>query len=971
MKTKFTFLALATFFMSVVGYSQQSEVTGSLTSLSGYTAGETVEIPFFLDFTNIDEEYVDSLALTFPAGVTIEGVSNDDVFIDNSILFGDGAPNADFNGINGQTVSWGDNNNNFGGIFTSATIDGELTALSYNFTVSITVDGGTTGDLTVDFFASGDEFGANPADLSGTVSITEGSSVYGIVVNSPDHTVLETAINTAGLATALAGDVDPVTLFAPTDAAFTDFLTENDLTAEELLGNPDLANILLYHALGLSAPSSGLTDGQVVETLLTGQSVTIGVVADPFAVTVNGENVSVPDLSGSNGIVHVIDGVLTPATPVTIPLDFELDPASYDIIGFGGAENTGIVTNPDQTEPNTSENIWQQTQASGAPELFAGAVVTLDEPIPFDESPLMAMEVWTPEVGDEVTLKIEDGNGAEFEQVVTSEVAGAWETMVFDFTGQFDPALDYPRVVVFFNNGSPNTDLTYYADNIRMQLQPTIFDIVEGSDVHNTLETALIESGLDGVTSDTEADLTLFAPTDAAFDALPDGVLTSLLDDADGALVNVLLHHVVGGTALSTDLSDGQEVLTLQGETVTVSINGGVITINDAEVTIADLPASNGVVHVIDAVLVPDFCTVVSGGPYTNFNTNFGGVPVAADGVCPFNVITTFQSWASEGYFASNATAGVTYTFGLTGGALDTWDPVFLIVDSLTNEIIATETEGNSITWTAPEDGAYIWLIQEEGFCGGQSDNTGTDNGFPYMTCESSVTITDIVVNSDIHETLEAAVIAAELDGVLAGEGPFTVFAPTDDAFDNLPDGLLDDLLADPTGDLTEILTHHVANGTVYSTDLSDGQSIPTLQGDNVTININGDVVTVTSSDGVVAEVTVTDIVASNGVVHVIDEVLVPVLSSVDNLNTVEDLRVFPNPTNNQFTLDLELTQAENVTVDLVNIVGQVVKTIDLGTRSAGLNREYIDVNDISEGIYFMNLTVGGTQGTVKVQVVR
>jgi transforming growth factor-beta-induced protein len=171
---------------------------------------------------------------------------------------------------------------------------------------------------------------------------------------------------------------------------------------------------------------------------------------------------------------------------------------------------------------------------------------------------------------------------------------------------------------------------------------------------------------------------------------------------------------------------------------------------------------------------------------------------------------------------------------------------------------------------------------------------------------------------------------------------------------------------------LTTILTHHVANGIAYSTDLSDGQSIPTLEGEDVTVGIDAaGVITITSASGVVAEVIVANLIASNGVVHVIDAVLIPTLSSVENLTSVENLNVYPNPTNNQFTVDIELNASERVTVDLINIVGQVVKSIDLGTRSAGLNREYIDVNDLSEGIYFMNLTVGGTQGTVKVQVVR
>jgi hypothetical protein len=81
--------------------------------------------------------------------------------------------------------------------------------------------------------------------------------------------------------------------------------------------------------------------------------------------------------------------------------------------------------------------------------------------------------------------------------------------------------------------------------------------------------------------------------------------------------------------------------------------------------------------------------------------------------------------------------------------------------------------------------------------------------------------------------------------------------------------------------------------------------------------------------------------------------------------------RAYPNPTNNQFTVDINLASSHEVTIDMVNVVGQVVKTLDLGTRSSGLNREYIDVNDLPQGLYFMNITIGDSQGTIRVQVTR
>jgi uncharacterized surface protein with fasciclin (FAS1) repeats len=118
---------------------------------------------------------------------------------------------------------------------------------------------------------------------------------------------------------------------------------------------------------------------------------------------------------------------------------------------------------------------------------------------------------------------------------------------------------------------------------------------------------------------------------------------------------------------------------------------------------------------------------------------------------------------------------------------------------------------------------------------------------------------------------LEAAVIAAELADDLSGEGPFTVFAPTDAAFAALPEGTVEELLEDPTGALAQILLYHVVGAEAYSTDLSDGQMIMTLQGQDVTVTINDDGVFIND-----AKVTMADIAASNGVVHVIDAVILP-----------------------------------------------------------------------------------------------
>lgn len=129
--------------------------------------------------------------------------------------------------------------------------------------------------------------------------------------------------------------------------------------------------------------------------------------------------------------------------------------------------------------------------------------------------------------------------------------------------------------------------------------------------------------------------------------------------------------------------------------------------------------------------------------------------------------------------------------------------------------------------------------------------------------------IVDTAVEAGSFTTLVAAIEAAGLVDTLKGEGPFTVFAPTDEAFAALPEGTVEALLQDiPT--LTAILTYHVVPGAVMSTDLTDGMMAGTVNGQSVTIAL-GDTVTV---DG--ATVTTADIVASNGVIHVIDAVILP-----------------------------------------------------------------------------------------------
>jgi uncharacterized surface protein with fasciclin (FAS1) repeats len=185
---------------------------------------------------------------------------------------------------------------------------------------------------------------------------------------------------------------------------------------------------------------------------------------------------------------------------------------------------------------------------------------------------------------------------------------------------------------------------------------------------------------------------------------------------------------------------------------------------------------------------------------------------------------------------------------------------------------------------------AVIALAITTAACGSSDANTAASSAAPATTSaapspspspsESMATadIVDTAVAAGKFKTLAAALTAAGLVDTLKGPGPFTVFAPTDDAFAKLPAGTVDTLLKDPKGDLTKILTYHVVPGKVMAADVAklDGQKVKTVQGGELTVGVAGDKVTLTDAAGNTVNVTTVDVPASNGVIHVIDGVLMP-----------------------------------------------------------------------------------------------
>jgi uncharacterized surface protein with fasciclin (FAS1) repeats len=253
-----------------------------------------------------------------------------------------------------------------------------------------------------------------------------------------------------------------------------------------------------------------------------------------------------------------------------------------------------------------------------------------------------------------------------------------------------------------------------------------------------------------------EGEFTVFAPTDDAFAALPEGTVESLLEDPSGALTDILLYHVAEGVVPAATVVTLESATTIQGEPVSIQVVDGEVILNDsAKVIITDIEASNGIIHVIDAVILPPS----------------------------------------------------------------------MVAEAESEEMMASK----SIAEIAVEDGRFTTLV--------------------------------------------AALEAAGLVETLSGEGEFTVFAPVDDAFAALPEGTVESLLQDPQGALSNVLLYHVVDGTVKADDVVGLDAAPSLQGENITVAVDGDGQVFLNGT---VKVLVTDIVASNGIIHVIDGVLLP-----------------------------------------------------------------------------------------------
>ena len=460
----------------------------------------------------------------------------------------------------------------------------------------------------------------------------------------------------------------------------------------------------------------------------------------------------------------------------------------------------------------------------------------------------------------------------------------------------------------------------------------TIVDAAVANGSFTTLVAALQATGLDATLSDPDAKFTVFAPTDDAFELLGEDTINGLLADTE-TLSDILTYHVISGEvdAAKAVASAGNTVEMVNGDMVGLSLDGDNLLVNTATVITTDLQTDNGIIHVIDAVILPP---KDKGEPTMNI------VETAVSAGNFTTLVTALQAAGLDGALADETKEFTVFAptdeaFNLLGA--DTIAALLADTETLSNILLqhvveTTVSSTAAFTLNGKQattlSGAMVPInINSETdsltFGGAKIVMTDlyTTNGVIHVidmvvvadvvVPEPAMSIVDVATQAGSFNTLVAALTATGLNEVLANlDAQYTVFAPSDEAFALLGQDTINALLADPEA-LSNILLYHVVSDAKVMQD----QAVTIAQSDNKMITMtNSQKASLSLTDSTLyvnkSAVSAANIMADNGVIHVVDQVILPPSVKVDSSMSIVDVAV----SNPEFsTLVTALTAADLV----------------------------------------------------------
>jgi transforming growth factor-beta-induced protein len=442
--------------------------------------------------------------------------------------------------------------------------------------------------------------------------------------------------------------------------------------------------------------------------------------------------------------------------------------------------------------------------------------------------------------------------------------------------------------------------------------QQNIVELAESVKDLSTLVSAVVAADLVDTLS-SSGRFTVFAPTNEGFAALPAGTLDNLMKPENKAqLIDILTYHVLPVLALSKDLALFEEVETIEGKKLHVQKWGGSVKVGASlksedlkAVTTADNVASNGVVHIIDGVLLPPQSMLTSKKPnIVELAESVKDLSTLVSAVVAGDLVDTLSS---PGPFTVFAPTNEGFA-ALPAGTLDNLmkpENKAQLVDILTYHVLpiqafskdlalfqaASTVEGKPLHIAKWGGGVKVGpSLKSEDLRTVTSADNAASNGVVHiidgvlLPPSNLPNIVELAESVKDLSTLVSAVVAGDLVDTLSSPGPFTVFAPTNEGFAALPAGTLDNLMKpENKAQLVDILTYHVLPVQAFSQDLALFQAAPTVEGKLLHVAKWGSGVKVGPSlkSEDLRTVTTADNAASNGVVHIIDGVLLPPRSAI------------------------------------------------------------------------------------------
>jgi len=397
-----------------------------------------------------------------------------------------------------------------------------------------------------------------------------------IAQSDSNFSTLVTAIQTAGLAGTLSG-TGPFTIFAPTNTAFSSLPA--GLLNNLLSNKTALTQVLEYHVV-----SGDLNASQVIsaKNLTTLEGGSLPVADSNNTVKIGVATVVQPNIQCSNGVIHVINSVLVPPGIMNIVQTAEYYNFSTLVKAIEAANLTSAL----------SGNSSKLTVFAPTNEAFANLPSGVLNYLLSNTTALSQVLTYHVAAGYLTAESVESMSSIKTLQGSSLPVNVSMGMVKIGIA-----TVTMPNIVA--SNGIIHV--------INTVLVPGgIMNIVQTAEYYNfsTLVTAVKAANLVGALSNNSSPVTLFAPTNAAFAALPNGTLSSLLSN-QSALAQVLTYHVVAGVYLASQVANLTALKTLEGQNINITAMGGVVKINDATVIEANIICSNGVIHVINEVLIP------------------------------------------------------------------------------------------------------------------------------------------------------------------------------------------------------------------------------------------------------------------------------------------------------------------------------------------------------------------------------